>query len=109
MLGGIRFQVCLIPFICTSHLVICENTYTVTKGTTLNADGYEVTESPIRALSYRHCAMLCDFTSECLAGNYDADLNQCRLYRDLNGTMPAQENDYMIMKNEFGVGKYQVY
>ena len=89
-------------------LVKCENTFTFLTGRIVqdasNTD--ELTDTPITALSPRHCAIYCHSTPSCLAANYKFELKQCRLFRDWNGTTSTMENDYSIIKSEFGVGRY---
>ena len=61
---------------------------------------------PVNSRSHRHCAMLCHDRSQCLAVEYEGELNSCRLYSNINGTITGGEGDFAMVKDEFGICKF---
>ena len=67
---------------------------------------FEITDQPVNSRSHRHCAWFCHGISQCLAADFEGELNLCRLYNDINGTTTAEEGDFSLVREKFGVCKF---
>ena len=70
---------------------------------------FEMTNKPISTRNHRHCAVVCHRVSQCLAADFEGELNLCRLYNDINGTTDGKDGDFSVVRNEFGIGKFSFF
>ena len=64
---------------------------------------FEITPEPIGSKSHQHCTMQCYSTPSCLAAFYEDESSSCRFYSNINGITIGGEDDFSMVKKEFGV------
>ena len=64
---------------------------------------FEITDKPVSSHSHRHCTMRCYSEPQCMAAFFEGESSLCRLYSNINGFTAGEQNDFSMVKREFGV------